>query len=196
MRNCICLLAVYVFIALATAQADPPQGRKDDGMNAGMVYGPNHVFLIAAPQGWILDNEAGVKQGLQAVFYPKGSSWEKGPVVMYANTAEKYQGQASVRELLEYDLAKMKKTDPDIVVSEAGALPTKGESATVRRFIYPSGRREAVAYIDGPKVMTLLVLSADTQDQFDRAWLSFKKLVASYQFVTTELHIENKGKRK
>lgn len=191
MRKCICLSVVFVCIALATAQTNPPQGRKDDGMNAGIVYGPNHVFLISAPKGWILDNEAGVNQGLQAVFYPKDSSWKKGPVVMYANMAQKYKGQASVKELLEYDIAKTKKADPMIVVSEAGNLPTKGEPATVRRFIYPSGRREAVAYIDGPKVVTLLVLSTDTPDQFDKAWPDFRELVASYQFVTTEVRTHN-----
>jgi hypothetical protein len=29
----------------------------------GIVYGPKAVFNIAAPDGWVLDNKSGVKQG-------------------------------------------------------------------------------------------------------------------------------------
>ena len=30
----------------------------------GIVYGPKAAFNIAAPEGWVLDNESGVEQGL------------------------------------------------------------------------------------------------------------------------------------
>ena len=39
----------------------------------GIVYGPKAAFNIAAPEGWVLDNESGVEQGLPCVLYPKGT---------------------------------------------------------------------------------------------------------------------------
>lgn len=34
----------------------------------GIVYGPKAAFNIAAPEGWVLDNESGVEQGCRASF--------------------------------------------------------------------------------------------------------------------------------
>ena len=42
---------------------------------SGIVHGPKAGFNISAPEGWVIDNEAGVNQGMPCVLYPKGSSW-------------------------------------------------------------------------------------------------------------------------
>ena len=41
----------------------------------GIVHGPKAGFNITAPEGWVLDTEAGKGQGFPCVLYPKGSSW-------------------------------------------------------------------------------------------------------------------------
>ena len=69
-----CFLAALVGAAAAKLQQ-------------GLVYGASHAFYVEAPQGWILDNTAGVNQGLHAVFYPGGSRWEDAAAVIYVNTA-------------------------------------------------------------------------------------------------------------
>jgi hypothetical protein len=38
----------------------------------GIVHGPKAGFNITAPEGWVLDTEAGKGQGFQCVLYPKG----------------------------------------------------------------------------------------------------------------------------
>lgn len=53
----------------------------------GIVYGPKAAFKIDAPEGWVLDNEAGQEQGLPCVLYPKGSSWQEAKTIMYARIA-------------------------------------------------------------------------------------------------------------
>src|SRR5215212_8811361 len=53
----------------------------------GIVYGPKGAFTISAPEGWVLDNESGVQQGLPCVLYPKGESWAEARTVMYAKIA-------------------------------------------------------------------------------------------------------------
>ena len=40
-----------------------------ENMKTGIIYGKNHVFSLTAPDGWVLDNTSGIKQGLYAVFY-------------------------------------------------------------------------------------------------------------------------------
>ena len=53
----------------------------------GIVYGPKAAFKIDAPPGWVLDNSAGVEQGLPCVLYPKGSTWADANTIMYAKIA-------------------------------------------------------------------------------------------------------------
>src|SRR5688572_8354244 len=63
---------------------DPPA---NETFPAGIVYGPKAAFNIRAPEGWVLDNRAGVSQGLPCVLYPKGSTWADADAVMYAKIA-------------------------------------------------------------------------------------------------------------
>ena len=53
----------------------------------GVVYGPKAAFAIAAPNGWVLDNKSGAVDGLPCVLYPKDTTWQTSPVVMYAKIA-------------------------------------------------------------------------------------------------------------
>src|SRR5579871_3436427 len=77
-----------------------------DDMNAGIIYGTNHAYSLIAPKGWVLDNQSGISQGLYAVFYPKGSSWAKGSVVMYTNTGSKEEkGQETLQKMIDDDVA-------------------------------------------------------------------------------------------
>jgi len=59
-------LALAVFCPCTPAQETSP---------AGIVRGPKAGFNISAPEGWVVDNEAGVNQGMPCVLYPRGSSW-------------------------------------------------------------------------------------------------------------------------
>ena len=52
-----------------------------------MVYGPKAAFNIGAPEGWVLDNQAGKEQGLPCVLYRKGDSWSDARTVMYVKIA-------------------------------------------------------------------------------------------------------------
>ena len=58
-----------------------------ENYRGGIVYGPKAAFNISAPQGWVLDNEAGAGQSLPCVLYPKGSTWADAKTIMYAKIA-------------------------------------------------------------------------------------------------------------
>ena len=59
----------------------------EDTYTGGIVYGPKAAFKINAPEGWVLDNQAGVEQGLPCVLYPKGSTWADAETIIYAKIA-------------------------------------------------------------------------------------------------------------
>src|SRR6266478_5077880 len=79
-KMCIC-----GFLALAISPICTLLG--EETFRGGTVYGPKAGFNISAPEGWVVDNEAGKEQGMPCVLYPTGSSWRDAKTVMYANIA-------------------------------------------------------------------------------------------------------------
>lgn len=74
-------LIFLLMIAESGIAQNKPEAAKE--ANSGLIFGKNHAFVLTAPTGWVLDNKSGVTQGLQAVFFPAGSSWKDGAAVMY-----------------------------------------------------------------------------------------------------------------
>jgi len=163
----------------------------------GIVHGEQHAFLIEAPPGWVLDNQSGVSQGLNAVFYPKGSSWSEASAVMYASMAgKKKEGLNTVQEVIDHDLAKFKRGNPKITMTKGRPIKTAdGKTAQVCLFRGDQwGNQEAVAYINEKNVVAILVLSSRSQSDFQKSLPAFEKLVASYRFYTDKVQIQQKPK--
>lgn len=156
----------------------------------GLVYGPEYSFILKPPAGWVLNNQSGAKQGIHAVFYPKGSSWSEAPAVMYATAAvKKQEGSTTVQGIIDKDIAKFKQKNPRIVITEGRPLQTAdGKTAQVRLYRGDQwNNMEAVAYIDEPTVVAVLVLSARSQKSFEKSFPAFEQLVASYHFSTANV---------
>ena len=160
---CSVLLVSHVAAALTE--------KEEDG-GAGILYGDDHAFIVDAPEGWVLDNTSGVSQGLHAVFYPKGESWEKAVAVMYVNTAKREKSE-TVFMLIEGDTARFRQNNPDVRVEKERPITTsKGKEVEVRYFTSDQwGNKEAVAYIEEETI--------------------FGELVKNYRFLTTEVTIES-----
>lgn len=186
------LAHVVVSVCLAKCFAAPsPQGPAQDNMDGGIVYGQDHAFGIVAPSGWVLDNSSGVRVGLHAVFYPKGSSWKASPVVMYANTVHKGTTETRpMKAIIAEDVAAFEKKAKTPAVSDGPALDTKNrkKDAVVKRFADAARNvYEVVAYIDEPAVVVMFVLSADSKESVEAAMPAFKELVGSCFFITSQV---------
>lgn len=185
-------VAIILMLLCSFARA---QEKPEDGGNSGIIYGKNHGFTLTAPKGWVLDNKSGVKDGLHAVFYPVGSSWLKGSVVMYANVYHKKDVKGeSLEQIIAGDVAEYKKRAAGLKVTDAKPLPTKWDKgvkdkeATIKHFTDDEhGINEAVAYIDEGKVVVILVLNAQTKKDFELSLPAFKELVGSYFFLTSSV---------
>jgi len=168
-----------------------------DDMNSGIIYGNNHAFSLTAPDGWVLDNQSGVKQGLYAVFYKKGESWEKAITVMYANTASlEDKAHKTLEQLIKYDINSFKKEYPDIQITDESDIVIK--DSLIAKVKYLSGKSygnyEAMAYIDAGKAGVMLILSSRSKDGFQDSLSAFESLVKSYFFISNKVEIKNKNK--
>ena len=172
----------FVFLCLIYSFA-MSQEKDSSAMDTGMLYGKNHMFFVTAPDGWVLDNQSAVKQGVHAAFYPKGGSWRNSPVVMYASGFGKKDTNQTIQEFISDDSLTFVKRDSSIRIQDAPVLRNDdGEEAIVKWFFYY--QYEAVAYFKELKSTNIIVLSARTEEQFKESYLAFKKLVSSYKFIT------------
>jgi len=170
-----------------------------DDMNTGIIYGDNHAFSLTAPEGWVLDNQAGVNQGLYAVFYAKGGSWEKAATVMYVNTASlEDEAHKTIEQLIKFDIDNFKSNYPDIIVTDEKDIVIKNN--VIAKVKYLSGTSyanfEAMAYIDAGKTGVMIILSSRTKEGFGDALSAFEKLVKSYSFITDNVVIEEGNPKK
>jgi hypothetical protein len=186
MRKSILLAAI---LALASFGAAAQSGKQDGGGGAdsGILYGPDYSFVVKAPKGWVLDNRSAKSQGLDAVFYPEGSSWKESEVVMYVGIGRKMGEKDTLEGVVSRDLADFKKAAPGLKVVDGQALTlAHGKEKVVVKYLVEAERatHEAVAYIEESKVVVMLVLSSKSKERFESSLPAFKELAASYLFLS------------
>jgi hypothetical protein len=163
---------------------------------AGILCGPDYFFSLQAPPGWVIDNQAGVKQGVDAVFYPIGSSWERSSVVCYGNARRITAEEKTPEQMARADIAEFHANGSaqyEGHFKETIELP-ESRVAQIWEFQKDKGGNfEAIAYISEKKTINFIVLHANSQKDFAQAWPSFQKLVLSYQFMGDHVTMENKA---
>ena len=185
------LLTIFIVSSLGhSARAFQQSSQKPDDLNSGIVYGKEHSFTLSAPDGWILDNSSGVSQGLHAVFFPTGSSWKDGIVVMYARVIHKDAGRnKTTGRVIKDDIATFKSASSESTVKEGSSISTSDNKKAVIKYFYDAQNKnhEAVAYINESKVVVILVLSSRSREDYEKSLTAFKDLVASYYFVAEKV---------
>jgi hypothetical protein len=174
------IVATALVISCSPSHAEITEG------GLGLAYGKGNAYFLTAPPGWMLDTESGASQHVYAVFYPKGSSWDDGPAVMYSN-AQTLDGR-SLQKAFEKDFKDLQTKSPDLKATDGGFLETKDKKQALLKYYTGDryGNYEAVAYVPEKTVVANIVLTARTKAEYDRALPSFKLLVGSYKFLTEE----------
>jgi hypothetical protein len=160
-----------------TVSASRPNFKMLDG--AGIAYGGDLGVIVGAPKGWIFDIESGVHQGLHAVMYPKGSSWEKGGEVIYVKTG-RLEAEETLEAFIAGDIEDFKKKAPgmEIKTLEPIRLST-GEEALVRTYTGdPFGNHECVAWARHGTGVAIFVLTCRSKIGFDKSVGPFREMVA------------------
>lgn len=163
--------------------------------NAGIVYGGNHAFIVQAPAGWVLDNSSGINQGLHAVFYPKGGSWERSPVVMYANGID-IDSSETLDSFIDGDIMKFKNDHSGIKIEEIESIIIGEGARTAKAFKFNGGAYpsfEAVAYIKESKNISIFVISSRNKDGLKINYPKFVELVKNYKYIGDQVIINDQA---
>jgi hypothetical protein len=154
--------------------------------NAVVVEGDDHLFMVASPAGWVLDDTSGMGSRIRCVFYPKGQTWAGAATVMYVNPLHGFGVEKRTLATMIAENEKAFRTRaPKGKITDAGTLPTgAGKTAQVRYFA-PDGRApvEAVTYVPEKELVMLIVLSARTAQGFQQALPAYRELVSTYAWV-------------
>jgi len=157
--------------------------RAQDKYRGGIVYGPKAAFKIDAPEGWVLDNQAGVEQGLPCVLYPKGESWAHARTVMYAKIASTQF--EDVNAFVAAAIKDMEKTH-----GKPKEKIDKGKTGDGQSFFineYPATKTysqwERVAYIQLPKAVAYIVLSSRDEASYRKDASALREVLKTFAYL-------------
>lgn len=179
-------VAGILTLILATAFTTSLAAQSVDGL--AVVVGEASAWMIEAPEGWDLEAAGAKAAGLGAAFIPEGTSWSTAPSVLYGITIPKTSAAGSIEVIIREDSIRTERRRPGTIVREAEAIGTiEGVDARVRYCFAPdSSTIEAVAYLDGPTAVAVIVLNTRSIESFSTSLAAFARLVDSYEWITSD----------
>jgi hypothetical protein len=148
----------------------------------GVLFGKHFSFEVQAPKGWVFDNQSGVPQGLHAVLYRKGETYENSDSMMYARGSDEDPGHPrTLDQFIAEDLADFRENSPGVHTFDIGSFALK-DGTPVRVIGFRGdqwGNVEAVAYVEHGGDFYMLVLTARSQQRFDADLPAFRGFVHS-----------------
>jgi tetratricopeptide (TPR) repeat protein len=173
---CICGFLALAFSSICTLLGE-------ETLAGGSVSGPKAGFNISAPEGWVVDNEAGKGQDLACVLYPKRSSWSDAKTVMYANMAgPQYEG---VNAFVSVAIMEMAATHGKPKEKVASGKTKDGHDYFINE--YPATKTysqwERVGYIQLPQGVAYIVLSSRDQASYQKDSGALEKVLQTLVYV-------------
>ena len=151
---------------------------------SGMLFGRNHAFYFTAPEGWVLDNQSGVRKGLHMVFYPAGETWEKSPVVVYGRSVQKDEKIKSVIDQVRMTVEDFRNSGNPNYKSEQQPSRMLSNGSKTEVFFFQGdrwGNYEAAGYIEEENSINFIVFNARSKPLFDKYLPDFYTLFSSYR---------------
>jgi tetratricopeptide (TPR) repeat protein len=173
---CICGFLTLAISSICTLLAEETSA-------GGTVYGPKAGFNISAPEGWVVDNEAGKEQGMPCVLYPKGSSWRDAKTVMYANIAStQFEG---VNVFVAMAIKEMEKIHGRPKEKIASGKTKDGHDYFINE--YPATKTysqwERVGYVQLPRGVAYIVLTSRDKASYQKDSGALEKVLKTLVYV-------------
>jgi tetratricopeptide (TPR) repeat protein len=186
MKTKICILALLVVSTVS------PSLLPQENYRGGIVYGPKAAFNIAAPDGWVLDNESGKEQGQPCVLYPKGSSWSDAKTVMYAKIAS--TEFEDINEFVAWAIKGMKAKHGTPKEKIASGKTADGHDYFINE--YPTtetySQWERVGYVQLPHAVAYIVLSSRDKASYQKDSGALEQVLKSLTYLKPET-VQQKG---
>jgi hypothetical protein len=149
----------------------------------GIVYGPKAAFNINAPEGWVLDNQAGAEQGLPCVLFPKGSSWADAKTIMYAKIASTQFEDVNAFVATAIKEMKAKHGTPKEKI--ASGKTHDGHDYFINE--YPATKSysqwERVAYVQLPHAVAYIVLSSRDEPNYRKDSGALQEVLKTFVYL-------------
>jgi hypothetical protein len=152
-----------------------------------VLKGDGYAFELKAPLGWVLDDKIGNDQGLNVVFYPEHSSWDKGDAVCFARVRSLDNQVTNIEEQVKDTVKALRENgNPKVEAKYIKTLTTQ-DASKAKIYYYTGnqfGNAEATAYIQAKAAVHYITLSARSSKAFKEALPAFDALVTSYEDLT------------
>ena len=173
----MCVLALLAISALS------PSMLAQEAFRGGIVHGPKAAFNISAPEGWVLDNESGVSQGMPCVLYRKGSSWSDAKTVMYAKVASTQFEDVNI--FVAMAIKEMQKTHGAPKKKIASGKTRDGHDYFINE--YPATKSysqwERVAYVQLPRAVAYIVLSSRDEASYRKDSGALQEVLKTFIYL-------------
>jgi hypothetical protein len=158
-------------------------GSANDTSRGGIVYGPKAAFKIDAPEGWVLDNSAGVEQGLPCVLYPNRSTWADARTIIYAKIASTQYTDAeafvatAIKEMEKvHGLPKQKIESGKTGDGQAYFVNEYAPTETYSQY-------ERIAYVQLSHAVAYIVFSARDEASYRQHAGALKEVLKSFAYL-------------
>jgi hypothetical protein len=152
-----------------------------------VLKGDGYAFELKAPLGWVLDDKVGNDQGLNVVFYPEHSSWDKSDAVCFARVRSLDNHVTNIEEQVKDTVKAFHDNgNPKAEAKYIKTLTTQ-DASKAKIYYYNGdqfGNNEATAYIQVKGSIHFITLSARSSKAFRDALAAFDALVTSYEDLT------------
>jgi hypothetical protein len=144
---------------------------------------PLGTVKVDAPKGWVADSNVGVAQGASVVFYPKGGSWDKSPVVFYLRNADKIDN--SLIKTVDSEMAHYKENAPQANITDEPQTITKDGKIVIVKKIHDkkSDNMEVISFIGEPYSVSVITLNSKSTKGAMKVMPVYKQLVSSYSYA-------------
>ena len=139
-------------------------------------------FLIASPEGWVLDEESGKDQGLEVVFYPQGWNLDYAPALIYTKIISKNGDlNKSFTDVISEQVDQLKNYGA-VILKDSIAYTYDNKQSVIINFIDKSTKTSnLVSYINEFNYVVSMILTSTDKDQFLKSKPKFFELVNSYK---------------
>jgi hypothetical protein len=156
--------------------------------SCAILYYGNKAISLKAPDGWVLDCESGLENGINAVLYKYEKTWQNAKTVMYVNFASfDIENQRNLNDLISYDSSTFKENYEGIKIDTKEKIELGQFKGIIKYFgggTYKSF--EYLAYLDLKEFAIMTVISSKSKSDLDANYLDFIKLLESITLIPLE----------
>lgn len=151
------------------------------GATLRRVYGHGFSFLIAEPEGWIVDNESAI-QIANFVMYPQGMTWRQAEVIVLGRFVEKQKSE-TLQKFIEGEVDHIEENCPFLEIKDSTLELAGDYKFVVKSQNCPGQRHEVVAFTELPDYFGVFILSAKRKGLIEDALPPYREMLESLQWL-------------